>query len=161
MCFQYFLTFVILKPLDTFILPPKFKSCIRPWGGSVLFYMLQRLYKVNSDTITKLQHYNITITTLDTLPKDFKMETSLFRCQLVKPLEEWKEIRLKKPQRTETQKLQQGQQACFIYLRIKIGYAVEVICGRNSFYVFFFLKFKIGNEVCYVFNGPVATIQHW
>ena len=34
------------------------------------------------------------------------------------------------------------------------------ICGRNSFYVFFFLKFKIGNEVCYFFNGPVATIQH-
>ena len=66
------------------------------------------------------------------------METSLFRCQLVTPLEEWKEIRLKKPQPTETQKLQQGQQACFIHLRIKIYYAVEVICGRNSFYVFFF-----------------------
>ena len=29
-CFQYFLAFVMLQRLDTFILPHKFKSCIRP-----------------------------------------------------------------------------------------------------------------------------------
>ena len=28
-------------------------------------------------------------------------------------------------------------------------------------FIYIFLKFKIGNRVCYFFNGPVATIQHW
>ena len=51
--------------------------------------------------------------------KNLKIENSLFGCQLVTPLEKWKQM-LHKPQSTETQKPLEGKQVYFIHLKIKV-----------------------------------------